>query len=248
MKRSSRGLSRCVAGVAALALAACAGAPAPPPSLDDDPLEPSNRRAHELNKTLDRAAYGPAARAYGAAVPEPIRNGATNFVDHLSLPGVAIQYLLQGRPVLVLETAMRFAVNSTFGLGGVLDPAAEMYLPYRETNVDDTLHAWGVPDGAYWELPLGGPGTRRDWAGWGLDIAADPLTYLTAGTTAYAVVGLRTVDLVHDRYKLDPVVQALLYESADSYTAQRLSYLQNKRARLQGGAELEALEDPYADF
>ncbi len=231
-----------------LALAACAGGPAAAPPLDDDPLEAQNRSSHQLNKALDRAAYGPAARAYGAALPEPARNGVTNFVNHTRLPGGAIQYTLQGRPVRVLETGMRFAVNTVFGFGGLLDPAAEMGLPYRETGADETLHVWGVPEGGYWELPVGGPGTRRDWVGYGIDVVADPLFYLTAGTAATALLALRGVDLLHERYKLDPALEALLYESADSYTAQRISYLQNMRARLQGEVDIEALEDPYADF
>lgn len=129
--------------LAALWLSACATAPAPSPSLDDDPLEADNRQAHALNLALDRAAYGPAARAYGSILPEPVRNGVTNFVNHISLPAVALQYGLQGRPVRVLESSMRFAINSTFGLGGVLDPAAEMDLPYRESDVDETFYAWG---------------------------------------------------------------------------------------------------------
>jgi phospholipid-binding lipoprotein MlaA len=240
--------ARIATGLAALLLAGCAAAPAPFPPLDYDPLEKTNRQAHEFNVGLDRSLYGPVSRAYGAALPEPVRNGVTNFVNHVSLPAVALQYGLQGKPIRVLETTTRFAVNSTFGLGGVLDPAKEMDLPYRESDVDETLYTWGVPEGGYLEIPVGGPGTQRDWAGFALDIAADPLTYLTVGTTAVVLTGLRAVDLLHDRYKLDTVVQALLYESADSYTAQRISYLQNMRARLQGGADLDALEDPYADF
>lgn len=250
MRRTPDGTAlRAAAGLLALALAGCAAGPAPSPSLDYDPLEPQNRAAHGLNKALDRAAYGPAARGYGAATPAPVRKGLANFVSHLSLPAGAIQYVLQGKPEHALSNTARFMTNTVFGFGGLLDPAAEMGLPFRETNVDETLYVWGVPEGAYLELPLGGPGTQRDWAGFVLDIAADPVTYLTAGTdAAFAVVGLEAVDLLRERHQLDPVVQALLYESADSYTAQRISYLQNMRARLQGGADLEALEDPYADF
>lgn len=238
---------------AALALAAllvavgCAQRPAPPASLDNDPLEEQNRSSHQLNKALDSNLYGPVARAYGAAVPEPARNGVTNLVNHSRLPHGAIQYALQGKPVKVLENTMRFAINTVFGFGGLLDPAAEMGLPYRETNVDETLHTWGVPTGGYWELPVGGPGTQRDWIGYGIDTVVDPAFYLTGGAT-YVIAGLRGVDLLQDRYKLDPALQALLYESADSYTAQRISYLQNMTARLQGGeTALDTLEDPYAD-
>ncbi len=234
--------------IAALALAGCTARPAPSPPLDEDPLEASNRAAHDVNVTLDRTAYGPVSRAYGTYVPEPVRNGVMNFVDNAGLPAIVIQYALQGRPLLVAETSMRFAVNSTFGLGGLLDPAAEMALPYRETNVDETFYRWGVPEGAYLELPVGGPGTQRDWLGFALDFAVDPVIWLTSGTTALTLTGLRGAELLHDRYKLDPVVEALLYDSVDSYTAQRISYLQNMRARLQGGSDLETLEDPYDDF
>jgi phospholipid-binding lipoprotein MlaA len=228
-------------------VAGCATRPAPPPSLDDDPFEKENRVSHELNLVLDANFYGPAARGYGAVVPEPARNGVTNLVNHSRLPHGTIQYALQGRPVKVLENTMRFAINTVFGFGGLLDPAAEMGLPYRETNVDETLHVWGLPAGGYWELPVGGPGTQRDWIGYGVDTVVDPAFYLTGGLST-AIVAIRGVDLLHDRYKLDPAVEALLYESADSYTSQRISYLQNMTARLQGGeTALDTLEDPYAD-
>jgi phospholipid-binding lipoprotein MlaA len=239
--------TRVAVTLSALTVAGCAATPAPPPNLDYDPLESQNRQAHALNKAVDSAAFRPAAMAYGAALPEPLRNGATNFAQNLNLPFMSIQYLLQGKPVKVIETSLRFAINTTFGLGGLLDPAAEMDLPYDETDVDETLYTWGVPEGGYLEVPFGGPGTQRDWTGFVLDVAVDPLTYLTAGATTYAVVGLRGTDLLHDRYKLDPAIGAL-YASEDSYDAQRISYLQNMRSRLQGETQIDALEDPYADF
>jgi phospholipid-binding lipoprotein MlaA len=233
---------------AGLGLAGCAQRPAPPPSLELDPLEEQNREAHALNKTFDSYGIGTASRAYGAVVPEPARNGVTNLVQHVSLPAVAVQNVLQNRPDELAETSLRFAINTVFGFGGLLDPAAEMGLPYDETNMDETLHLWGVPSGGYLELPVGGPGTQRDGAGYGLDIAADPLFYVLAGPYALGVAAVRTVDLLHDRYKLDAALESLLYESSDSYNALRISYLQNARARLQGGTDIEELEDPYADF
>ena len=67
-----------------------------------------------------------------------------------------------------------------------------------------------------------------------------------AATNALLVLG--GLDIVNDRYELDPVLDELLYSSADSYTAQRISYLQNMRARLQGGTDVDELEDVYADY
>jgi len=232
---------------AAALLAGCAVAP-DPNSLDFDPFERQNRAAHQINRDLDRAVYGPVARAWGTHVPARARQTITNLRFNWKLPGETIHYVLQGKPEQSLRTAMRFAVNTTFGLGGLVDPASEMGLEHRETNFDETFHVWGIPEGGYVEIPLGGPGTQRDWTGWVLDLALDPAYLLlpTDATDALFVIG--ALDIVNDRYVLDPVMQELLYSSEDSYTAQRITYLQNMRARLQGGTSVEQLEDIYADF
>lgn len=241
-------LFRLVPGLlVALALAGCAASP-DAGSLDYDPLEPSNRQAHAVNKAADQAAFGPTARAYGTYVPEEFRKGITNLNHNWRHPHYVVQYTLQGRGGQAAVSATRFAVNTTFGLGGLLDVASSMGIEFRETDVDETLHVWGVPEGAYLEIPVGGPGTQRDWTGWVLDIALDPAFYLLPVTAGYTLVGVAGVDLVNDRYEIDPVAEELLYRSEDSYTAQRISYLQNMRARLQGGTDLDQLEDVYADF
>lgn len=231
----------------ALWLGGCAVAPEPG-SLAFDPFEAHNRPVHETNKTLDRAAFGPIARDYGCTTPQPVRQGVTNLRNHWRLPGHAVQYVLQGEGGRAASSLARFAVNSVLGIAGLVDPATEMGLPYRETNFDETFHVWGIPEGGYLELPFLGPGTQRDWTGWVLDQALDPMYYVLPVEATSALVVAGGLDVLNDRYLLDPAVEALLYESADSYTAQRISYLQNMRARLQGGAQLEELEDIYADF
>ncbi|CAN5776126.1 VacJ family lipoprotein [soil metagenome] len=232
--------------LAALTLAGCAPSP-DPASLAWDPFEPQNRAAHGVNVAIDRSAWGPFARGYGSAVPAPVRRGISNVRTHLRLPHHAVQYLLQGRGEHALRTAMRFAVNTAFGLGGLVDPASEMGLDYRLTNVDETLHVWGLAEGGYVELPVGGPGTERDWWGWALDFAVDPFTYVLPGAGTNAVLAASALDLVNDRYTLDAALESILYDSADSYTSLRISYLQAMRARLQDDADLELLEDIY-DF
>ncbi len=163
-----------------LVLAACAG-PQPPQPLSYDPLEADNREAHALNVQVDSAVYGPVARAYGEAVPKPVRHGITNLRDNWRLPGQVIQYGLQGRGVDAAKSTTRFLVNTIMGLGGLLDIAKDMGLPYDETNFDETFYRWGVPEGGYWELPLIGPGTQRDWTGYALDQLSDPTVLRAAG-------------------------------------------------------------------
>ena len=231
----------------ALVLAGCAVAPEPA-SLDFDPFEAHNRPVHETNKALDRAAFGPLARDYARTTPQPVRRGVTNLRSHWKLPGHVVQYALQGEGGRAAASGARFVVNTVFGLAGLVDPAAELGLDYRETNVDETFHVWGLPEGGYLELPFVGPGTQRDWTGWVLDQMLDPAFYVLPAGAANALVTVAALDVLNDRYELDPAIASILHGSADSYTAQRISYLQNMRARLQGGAELEELDDIYADF
>ncbi len=228
------------------ALGGCAG-PQPAQPLSYDPLEDDNREAHAVNVAVDSAAYGPVSRAYGQAVPEEIRHGITNVRDNWRLPAQVIQYGLQGRGVDSAKSTTRFLVNTLLGLGGLLDIAKDMGLPYDETGFDETFYRWGVPEGGYWELPLGGPGTQRDWTGYALDQLTDPTFYVLPVAAVNGLLVLGTLDVVNDRYELDTTMDTLLYNSQDSYGALRNSYIQNMRARLQGGTDVDQLEDIYAD-
>ena len=230
----------------AAALAGCAAAP-DPDSLSFDPLEEQNRRAHALNKELDAAAYGPVSRSYAAAMPQQTRRTISNLRDNWRLPEQIIQYGLQGRGTDAAKSTTRFAVNTLLGLGGLLDIAKDMGLPYDETGFDEVFYRWGIPEGGYLELPVIGPGTQRDWTGYALDQLLDPTWYVLPVAASNSLLVLGGLDLANDRYALDPVLDSLLYESADSYEAQRTSYLQNMRARLKGGTDIDTLEDVYAD-
>ena len=174
---------RLVPVVLALGLAGCAAAP---PGEIADPYEPMNRRVHAFNKSLDANLLRPVANAVprGDAARAPAEGGPPspievlgNFGSNLSLPGKMVNSLLQGRPEAVVRNGFRFAVNSTVGIGGLLDPAgADFGLPEIDTDFGETLHVWGVPAGAYLELPLLGPSTERDLAGKIVDFALiDPL-------------------------------------------------------------------------
>lgn len=225
-------------------LAGCAVAP-DPDSLDFDPFENSNRQAHAVTVPVDAALYRPVSRAYGNTVPVEIRNSLMHVRDNWRLPQQVIQYGLQGRGLDAAKSTTRFFVNTLLGLGGFVDIATDMGLPYDETNFDEVFYTWGIPEGGYLELPLFGPGTQRDWTGYALDQLLDPAWYVLPVGATNALLGIGGVDLVNERYELDPVLEELLHRSTDSYTAQRISYLQNMRARLKGGTDIGELEDIY---
>lgn len=236
-------------GAAALLLAACApGAP----SGVYDPYEAQNRDIHAFNVGLDRALVRPAARAYDALLPAPVEQGISNFAHNLDQPGHILNNLLQGRPQYAAQNTLRFAVNSTFGIAGLFDVSSAIGLPAVETDFGETLHVWGMKEGAYTELPLLGPSTDRDTLGTIVDFALNPVSKILPAPEKYVATAAKVGSKLGDRHRFEGTVDSLLYESADSYAQVRLLYLQKRRFELgQTAAEADAefvdpYEDPYA--
>ncbi len=228
---------------ALMALAGCAGGPA------DDPLEPFNRAVHEGNKRSDRAVVGPAAKAYAAVVPDPVRQGVSNVAETLELPGDIANDLLQANLKDAATNTLRLGLNLTLGLGGLIDLATEAGLPEADTDFGETLHVWGVGEGPYVELPVFGPSTLRDAVGRVVDIAANPLNNVLTGKDAMAVTAANVLSRLDDRARFSETFESVLYDSADSYAQARLLYLQNRRFELSrgGAAGTAAADDGFID-
>lgn len=214
-----------------------------------DPLEDVNRGVHEVNKALDRAVLRPAADAYDLATPTLFKHVFGNAVRHLTLPGVFVNYVLQGDAEEASATLGRFAVNTVYGAGGALDPATEFGLPAAPTDFGLTLASWGVEEGPYLELPLFGPSTARDTLGLLVDTALQPTTYVTGGveiTIASATV--RALDIVDRRNRNKGLIDDMLYRSEDSYVILRTAYIQNRRKRASGGeTNVDDLPDLFGE-
>ncbi len=211
----------------------------------NDPYEQANRSVHAFNKGLDRVILRPAGRV-AAATPEEITTPITNFADNAGLPNAIANGLLQADIGGAATNTMRFVVNSTVGVLGLLDPAGAIGLAEEKTDFGETLAVWGVGEGAYIEMPLFGPSTQRDAVGFVVDLVLDPLDHvgtveqINYGTTA------RGLDLAITRGRFMDTFDGLLYESADSYSQARLAYLQNRRFELGDTAPAIDEIDPFA--
>jgi phospholipid-binding lipoprotein MlaA len=214
-----------------------------------DPYEARNRQIHDFNKGLDTAIVRPVAVALARTAPEAT-DPVVNFADNIGLPGMVVNGILQFDIGGAATNTMRFLINSTLGIGGLLDPADAIGLFEESTDFGETLAVWGVPEGAYLELPVRGPSTERDAVGNVVDIFLDPLGwYGTVEQNAVATASQVAAQVI-DRGRFAGTVDSVLYESADSYAQARLIYLQNRRFDLgqsaAGGAPGSAV-DPYGD-
>jgi phospholipid-binding lipoprotein MlaA len=220
-----------------------------------DPFEAGNRDVHETNIALDRQLVKPIAATYGTVVPDPVRRGLSNVSDTLGLPGVVLNDILQLQFGDALHNTARFAINATLGLGGLLDAASDGLIEERDTDFGETLHTWGFGEGAFVMLPLYGPSTTRDTVGLLVDIAFDPLGSALTPAASTAKTGLKVASLADTRYRYSDLYESVVYDSADSYTQLRLSYLDKRRFELgtpitQAGGEdaVSPTYDIYEDF
>lgn len=221
----------------------------------NDPLEGLNRVTHGVNKAADTVFLRPAGQINGYIVPAPVRAGIDNFVGNLSQPSYVVNDVLQGKVDEAGHNLFRFMINSTIGVAGVFDPARSFGLEEKRSDFGETLYTWGVGEGVYIELPLLGPSTGRDTVGRIADFAMDPVGQIEMTVSARQTLNkLRIAKIVGDRHANERAIDALLYDSADSYSQLRSFYLQNRRYSLMGpdgdsvlSPDLDPFNDPFAE-
>ncbi|PAT33559.1 MlaA family lipoprotein [Vandammella animalimorsus] len=190
-----------------------------------DPFEGFNRRMYQFNEGLDRAVLRPVATGYQKIVPSPARTGVGNFFGNLGDAWSFVNNGLQLKGEAAMSSFFRVAVNSTFGLGGLLDVASEMRLQRYKSDFGLTLGHWGVPTGPYVVLPLLGASSVRDTAALPVDIYGHPLAQLKPAAHRY---GLRALDIVDTRARLLRASDTLGDAALDPYLMVRDFYFSRR--------------------
>lgn len=225
--------------LASLLLTGCAGARNP-----NDPLEPLNRGIYRFNDVLDRAVLKPAAKGYVAVMPTPGKVMVSNFFSNLDDIMVTVNDLLQFKLVQGYSDGMRFMVNSTIGVFGLIDVASAGGLKKHDEDLGQTLGKWGVGTGAYIVIPIVGPSTVRDGIGFYADLYLDPMYYINDISTrnlAYLAQKItRRADLLDQEKVMDEALIDRYEFIRDIYLLHRQSLVYDgnpPRARYDEGEE-----------
>jgi phospholipid-binding lipoprotein MlaA len=199
-----------------------------------DPYERFNRTMFNFNDKVDQYALKPAATVYKRVLPSFVQTGVYNFFGNLGDVWTAVNNLLQGRVADGVSDVMRFAVNTTFGLGGLLDIGSEAGLQKHRQDFGATLGVWGVQSGPYVVLPLLGSSTVRDSAALPIDFAGDPWTYVNPDPTRYIGTAVRVIDM-----RAGVLDASNLIEDAalDRYEFIRDAYLQRRAGKISSNRE-----------
>ncbi|HEX5338737.1 MAG TPA: VacJ family lipoprotein [Gallionella sp.] len=219
---------RSLIAVAAIALTGCASTH---PSNPADPFEPFNRGVYKFNDTLDKAVAKPIAKGYSAVMPEPGKIMVSNFFSNLDDIIVTANDLLQFKFVQGFSDGMRVLVNTTVGVGGLID-VASMRLPKHDEDFGQTLGYWGLDSGPYLVLPLLGPSSVRDGVGLYVDSRPSKIRRVKHMRTRNQLVVTKAINR---RAQLLEQEKVLDEAAIDRYEFLRDAYLLRRQSQVYDG-------------
>jgi len=199
--------------------------------IERDPMAAVNEASFRITQEVDQILVEPLADGYRDGLPAPLRDGLGNVVRNLREPANFLNFLLQGKFGKAAETLVRFSINSTLGLGGVIDLAEKpgIGLPYRRNGFANTLGFYGVGGGPYLYVPVAGATNVRDLIGNTLDQTLLPFVVGSPFDTPEYGIPLFVVTNLDSRVALDEEIERL-NDTVDPYGARRDIYLY-RRAR-----------------
>lgn len=225
-----------------------------PPLLDDerlieeefdteeiyDPFEGFNRAVFWFNDRVDRYVLEPVARGYDDVLPRRVKVGISSFFENLQYPQYLVSDLVQLKFTQALQHTGRFLINTTIGIGGLIDVAEDIGLPEHDEDFGVALAYYDIPPGPYLILPFLGPSNVRDTFGRAVDTVLDPLFFINYAdvdkdVSVPVTTGLGLLRVVDSRVGLLEAVDALRESSIDMYLATQAAYYQHRRGLLYDG-------------
>jgi phospholipid-binding lipoprotein MlaA len=227
-----------------LSIAGCAATSGTTTSSDpNDPWEATNRQTFSMNERLDRNVAVPIATFYVHAVPQPLREGIHNFLTNLDVPVTFANDVMQGEADRAADSVGRFVINSTVGVGGLIDVAAKVGVREHDSDFGETLATYGVPEGPYLVLPMFGPSNPRDAVGTAVDgTVLSPWFWMNWRSSLYYKLADSVMEVVDKRAQNLDTIKELERTSVDLYATERSLYRQHRQAEINHGkADLQNL-------
>ncbi len=207
-------------------------------------FEKTSRAIFKFNMVIDDIILEPLAKGYNK-LPSPVKTGTSNFTSNISTLLSIPNNLLQGNVKQLGHSVGSFAVNTTVGILGFLNPAEKMGLKPHKEDVGQTLGSYGIGAGCYFVLPILGPTTARDSVGLIADTFIDPFAHVTlrekellgsSGNTFdyYSVKATSAVDFRADN---ETNFESLEKNSIDLYSSFKSIYLQDRENKIRNSIE-----------
>jgi len=210
----------------------------------DECFEGTSRAIFKFNMVMDNAIIGPVARGYNK-LPEPIKNGTSNFTSNIATLLSIPNHVFQGSFKEAGDATLSFLINTTVGVVGLANPAEKIGLKSQQEDVGQTLGSYGIGPGCYFVLPLLGPTTVRDSIGIIADSFIDPFAHVTwrekelfgISGNQFDYIGVKGVTTVDFRADNDKNFTSLEENSLDLYASYKSLYLQSRENKIKNSSD-----------
>jgi phospholipid-binding lipoprotein MlaA len=203
--------------------------------VENDPYQGVNRAVFGVNDALDKNVLRPVTDGYKFVLPEPVRDRIRDVLAYASSPVILANELLQGEFDRAGYTFTRFFVNTIGGVG-IVDLAAAVGMPAHEEDFGQTLAVWGVETGPYLVAPLLGPTNPRDIAGFVVDMAFNPMTWVSGSVASTAGNARTGADIIEGRSRTYEYTDQIEAGSVDYYATLRSLTRQRRNDLILNGA------------
>lgn len=208
-----------------------------------DPIEPINRVTYEFNKIVDSLYIKPATTVYEKVLPFSARMSVTNFINNMREIPTVINGVLQGKITQALIDTGRFVINSSLGVFGFFDVAAELGILAHKEDLGMTFYTWGWKQSSYFVIPIIGPSTFRD--AWGI------LGNLYLQAPTYFRPALRNeyyfLVLIDRRQDLHEIESMIGVAGVEYYNLVRYGYYQHRAQEISGIRAIDSEPTPGQD-
>ena len=202
-------------------------------------FEKTSRAIFKFNMAFDDVVLEPLAKGYNK-LPNPIKTGTSNFTSNIGTLLSIPNNILQANFKQLGHSVGSFAVNTTVGVLGFLNPAEKIGLKPHKEDVGQTLGSYGIGTGCYFVLPILGPTTARDSIGIIADTFVDPFAHITlrqnellgASGNALDYYATKGIDAIDFRADNDANLSSLKKNSIDYYSALKSIYLQDRENKV----------------
>ncbi|MBF0281309.1 MAG: VacJ family lipoprotein [Zetaproteobacteria bacterium] len=216
---------------------------------DYDPLEPINRPIDAVNTLIDNYTLKPIAEGYVIITTPTMRNGVTNFFNHWMYLNTILHDLLQGKVVQGSEDVTRFFINTTLGMGGIMDIASKIGYDQHYEDFGQTLAVWGVGEGAYIVYPVLGPNSLRKTPDFITSSITDGMFWLSTVVASTVTMPMYILKYVNVRAGLLSASEMRDELSLDPYVFTREAWRQNRLHLIYDGhPPAISKKDPDAEF
>jgi len=202
-----------------------------------DTNEGFNRGSYQVSDWVDRNALAPVARGYSKITPSWWRVGIANAFANLRSIDSALNGFLQGKPKRGATDVGRLLINTTLGIGGLIDVAQRAGLQPGQEDFGQTLAVWGYKKSRYVYVPFLGPTTVRDLP---VVVVNSVLPRLILGQGYDVWVG--GLDLINGRAQLLSLSDTRDATALDPYAFTREAYFQRRKFLIFDG------DPPVDDF